>query len=230
MALDAYYNTDSSFYFGHGQVENGATYPTSYIPTNGSTVTRLADVCNNAGDSTIFNDDEGVLYAEMSSIANDSVVKKIKIKGIGGTNAQVTMSYHSNSNQLRCITFNGTTVKAQIIATIDNVERYNKIAYRYAEGNSVLYVNGVEIDSSNDTGLLSGITLTDITFSDTTDSPIYGNVRSLLYFNEALTDAELEKLTSSTATQVLNNYSTLLTRVGATYESSGLETKLNELL
>ena len=46
------------------QVEKGS-YATSYIPTNSSTVTRLADVCNNAGDSTIFNDAEGVLYAEI---------------------------------------------------------------------------------------------------------------------------------------------------------------------
>ena len=55
------------------------------------------------------------------------------------------------------------------------------------------------------------------------------NVRSLLYFNEALTDAELEALTSSNIDRVLKNYNRRGELLGATYESTHVKTKLNEL-
>ena len=46
------------------QVEAGS-YPTSLIHTSGSTVTRSADLANNAGNSDLINSTEGVLYAEI---------------------------------------------------------------------------------------------------------------------------------------------------------------------
>ena len=42
------------------------SYATSYIPTSGSTVTRAAETCNNSGNSEVFNDSEGVLFADIS--------------------------------------------------------------------------------------------------------------------------------------------------------------------
>ena len=43
------------------------SYATSYIPTNGATNTRLQDIANNSGNSTLINSTEGVLYAEIAS-------------------------------------------------------------------------------------------------------------------------------------------------------------------
>ena len=40
------------------------SYATSYIPTNGATNTRLQDIANNSGNSTLINSTEGVLYGE----------------------------------------------------------------------------------------------------------------------------------------------------------------------
>ena len=53
------------------QVEQ-QSYATSYIPTDGSTVTRNQDVCNNGGSLASINSTEGVLYAEISSLNGDS--------------------------------------------------------------------------------------------------------------------------------------------------------------
>ena len=46
------------------------SYATSYIPTNGATNTRLQDIANNSGNSTLINSTEGVLYAEIAAFEN----------------------------------------------------------------------------------------------------------------------------------------------------------------
>ena len=47
------------------------SYATSYIPTNGATNTRLQDIANNSGNSTLINSTEGVLYAEIAALADE---------------------------------------------------------------------------------------------------------------------------------------------------------------
>jgi hypothetical protein len=59
--------TDGYYIFG-AQLE-ALSYPTSYIPTNGSTVTRDGETCKDAGEAIDFSS-EGVLYAEIAALAN----------------------------------------------------------------------------------------------------------------------------------------------------------------
>ena len=220
----------NGIYVWGAQLEEGS-YPTSYIPTNGSTVTRLADVCNNAGDSTIFNDAEGVLYVDAMVSGDDgNFYSFISINDSSTDDDFVAIGYRPNNNTLFiAVRAADNTVFANQSISF-NFNEYYKIALKYKSGDSAIWINGVEVDTDTSTFTMSNLKELEFNYHTTSQYDFYGKVRSLLYFNEALTDAELEKLTSSTATQVLNNYSTLLTRVGATYESSGLETKLNELL
>ena len=55
-------------YYAFGSQGEELSYPTSYIPTTSSYVSRNADVCNNAGSSDLINSTEGVLYAEISQL------------------------------------------------------------------------------------------------------------------------------------------------------------------
>jgi len=69
-------NSNVEFYLFGAQLEQ-QSYPTSYIPTSGSTVTRAAETCNNSGNSEVFNDSEGVLFADISALANDLTYRMI---------------------------------------------------------------------------------------------------------------------------------------------------------
>ena len=52
---------------------------TSYIPTNGSTATRLADTASGSGNSEVFNDSEGVLFADIAALANDVTARRLSL-------------------------------------------------------------------------------------------------------------------------------------------------------
>ena len=59
----------SGVYLFMAQLEQGsyATSPTlTSLTAEGTTTTRVAEVCNGAGDASTFNDSEGVLMAEIS--------------------------------------------------------------------------------------------------------------------------------------------------------------------
>ena len=69
--------TSESVYIWGAQLESD--YKTSYIPTTTSSVTRLEETANGAGDASTFNDSEGVLMAEISAISDDNISKRISI-------------------------------------------------------------------------------------------------------------------------------------------------------
>ena len=51
----------------------------SYIPTQGTTVTRIADSVTGAGDVNTFNSEEGTLFVEMAALSNDGTDRTISI-------------------------------------------------------------------------------------------------------------------------------------------------------
>ena len=96
-------------YWGH-QLEEGS-YATSYIPTSGSAVTRVADVCNNAGNDQVINSTEGVLYAEISALADDSTDRRITISD-DTTNNRICIGFDNASNKIKYFLISSNTVQA----------------------------------------------------------------------------------------------------------------------
>ena len=184
-------------YFYGGQIEDG-NYPTSYIPTNGSAVTRSAETANGAGDSTTFGS-EGVLFAEISALVDDGTLRSIAITD-GTVNNIIVIRYNSylgNSSIDGIYVNNNVLTQAAIL--YPNTTDFTKIALSYQQGALKLYVNGVlEINVAlvvNDA--INWNTLQFDIGNGTQD--FYGNVRQVQSFNEVLTDADLETLTSWTS-------------------------------
>ena len=73
---------------------------------------------------------------------------------------------------------------------------FHKVAIKYEDNNSKLFVNGVQVGLTNTPATVpSGLNNLDFD-TGTGGSPFKGNVKCVAVFQEALTDAELEALTT----------------------------------
>jgi hypothetical protein len=163
------------------------SYATSYIPTNGASQTRAAETCNGAGTASTFNSTEGVLYAELKALSADGTNRYISLND-GTTSNRVNLFYDTN-NVLR-----GFITGISSMATSATITDTNKVAIKYKSGDIALWLNGVEVATKTDTISLSG--LSSLSFDQTGGLNWYGNVKDLRVYNEALTDAQLQTLTT----------------------------------
>ena len=188
-------NISRSAYVWGISVQN-SSYLTSYIPTNGSAVTRSAETANGSGDASTFNDSEGVLMAEISALSNDLSNRGITISD-GSVNNRVTMFYTNVSNAIQVKVVVGGSNSLNSYITIPNISLYNKFAIKYKQNDFSLYVNGFELITDTSGITFSNGTLTELAF-DRGDGgeDFYGNVKQIQYFDTALTDSDLETLTS----------------------------------
>jgi len=181
----------SGIYIWGPQVEAGS-YPTSYIPTSGSAVTRNADVANGAGDASTFNDSEGVLMVEARALANDGTYKNICLSD-GGLINRILIQYTPTANQINVvIIYSGG--QYLLSHTVSDVKNFSKFLIKYKVNDLALWVNGFEVDTSTNSNLPIG--LNTLSFDNTIGDVFYSNTKQLMTFKEALTDAELENLTS----------------------------------
>ena len=174
------------------QLEAGS-YATSYIPTAGSTVTRLGETANNAGDVNVFNSEEGVLYAEIAALANDGTYKQFTLNS-GTPNDSVRLMYTDIDNQIRYFVRRSASTQADITHTLTDATQFCKIAMVYKVNDFQLWVNGIKVGTDTNGTPPSGLSTID--FNDGgTSSYFYGKVKNVKVFNKALTDRELEILT-----------------------------------
>jgi len=193
-------NAQGSNVFWGAQLELGS-YPTSYIPTNGSQVTRVAETANGAGDASTFNDSEGVLFAEIKGfeeIPSDSGYITISSPSVSFDNA-LLMQFRSNGD-LRIYFGGSASSNIQFIAADINFTDNNKIAVQYDSigSNYKLFVNGVAIARYGLATNQSVVGLSELNLNYS-NLVALGNTKQIQYFDSALNDSDLETLTSWTS-------------------------------
>jgi len=180
----------------HPQEEVGS-YATSYIPTSGSSVTRSAEVADESGNSSVFNDSEGVFYAEIAALADDGTARRITISD--GTNSnRIVIAYHTVSNQFLYIIVVGNSVVASNVYTTTDTKDYHKVAVKYKENDFAFWVDGVERHSDSSGSTFPNGTLDQIQFTQGAGGGVYfyGKTKDLRVYDTALSDSELQALTS----------------------------------
>ena len=174
-----------------GQIEDGS-YATSYIQTNGSTVTRQADTASGSGNSEVFNGSEGVLFANIAALANTvSTFNSIGI-GSGLGNNRIGLGFKASSN---IYVYKQSASNAWLTNINIDIKLYNKVALSYNTNDNYFWLNGFKIASNNTVGDMSQPTSLGFEASYGGEQ-FYGNTKQIGYYDEILTDLELEKLTS----------------------------------
>jgi len=179
-------DASNSIYTWGAQIEAGS-YPTSYIPTSGSVVTRNADVCNSAGTSAEFNDSEGVLYLQTSMLSSNPDNSTFQIDDGTSTNS-VRIRFTTTTNQINGLLFSNVSGQPNIDYTANDVTNQNKVAIRYQVGQIDLFFNGFEVGTITGNATPTGF--------NNLSLGTEGIVKEVIAFNEALSDTELEALTS----------------------------------
>jgi hypothetical protein len=190
--------TARTIYLWGAQLEQGS-YATSYIPTQGATATRVDESCNGAGNDQVINSTEGVFYVEISALANDGEFKIVSFKN-SATNTYantINITYSSTANQIIAVYRVGTSSVVVLSKTLNNAIDFNKVAFKYKSGDFALWINGVKEGVNSNTTMISGVTLDEVTFYRSDNSSrFFGKTKDLRVYNTALTDAELQALTT----------------------------------
>ena len=171
-------------YIWGAQLEEGS-YPTSYIPTSGSAVTRSAETANGSGDADTFNDSEGVLMVETKFLVADTRL------GISNADNSDQVLFGNANGIFYRITENNANPITQFIG-VSEFENH-KIALKYKSTQTSIFVDGFELDTNITSYSLSGLNELALTAQG---SNLYGSTKQLQYYDSALTDSELETLTS----------------------------------
>lgn len=192
-AITMYSNAlGESMYLWGAQLE-ALSYATSYIPTDGTAVTRAAEVCNGAGDASTFNSAEGVLFIESSLLIDDDSNKYISLTDTADEN-KVQIDFDYSSSRIQYVVISDSVVYCNIKLTYVGTNT-DKIAVKWKVNDFAIWINGVEVGT--DTSGSAPISLDTLKFSSSSGGNNFeGNVKQLQVFKTALTDAELIALTS----------------------------------
>ena len=185
----------SGLYLWGAQLEQGS-YATSYIPTSGATSQRQSDVARGAGNSEVFNDSEGVLFANIAALADDDTTRRLSISD--GTNDDRILIGYSSSDRLQYVVSDGGSVVVNKLITVSDITLPTKTAFKYKLNDCAVWVNGFEVDTDIVATMPSGLNTLNFDQANGTEN-FYGKTKEMGVYDTALTDAELEALTSYTS-------------------------------
>jgi hypothetical protein len=144
----------------------------------------------------LINSTEGVLYAEIAALENG-----------GDDNRQISISDGTNDNVVILrLDLSDTSITSFIrgnagsyaIKTITGITKVNnnKIALAWNATNLRIWINGVESGSVAVNDLPIGLSEVNFSKAQNDGDFFYGKVKSLAVYKEALTDEQLQSLTT----------------------------------
>ena len=180
---------NSNLYIWGSQFEK-SQYPSSYTSTNGSIATRQADQVSNAGNSSTFNSQSGVLFIDSKAISD---VACLSVHDGTDVNRVSILQYVDISRFRFLIDNNGVN---QIDFYTDDfaVGLDFKIAVSYSTNNTSFFINGLEVATFNYGIMPSQGTFNQISFNLGSAGffDFYGKTKSVQVYD---TGVDIEQLT-----------------------------------
>ena len=188
--------TSGVYIFG-AQIE-AKSYPTSYIPTAGSAITRMRDLCDTQNLSQVIGQTEGAIFYDAilvhKSINTSEDLFELSIDN--GTNQNIFFINNYN-NTLTIGMKNGGSTQF-INNSFNPIEgaRY-KLAFAYKQNDFALYINGNQIatDTSGTVPAMNQITFGNY-YNNQTNLQNSVKVNDFKLYNTRLSNTELVKLTT----------------------------------
>jgi hypothetical protein len=179
-------------YVWGAQMEAGA-YATSYIPTLGTSVTRVADAASKTGISSLIGQTEGAVFFEIDQLADVSKLEGILYLSDGTSTTDYINFYFAFSNILYCdVAVGGVTQASFNLGTITTL---TKIALAYKANDFAVYKNGVQIGTDNSGSVPTTNKLT-LGATQVGSAVMKGVFAQALLFKTRLTNAQLAELTT----------------------------------
>ena len=171
------------------QLEQSASYASSYIPTYGTSTTRVQDSCSKTGISELIGQTEGTLFLE------------IEYSTLSGLN--MFLSIRPNPSNKVEVYRDGGTIYGEVAASSSvslNASKAvgtHKIAFAYKSGSSALYIDGVLVGQST-VAFTYSATLADLFINQRSGGTLVeaANYKQILLFKTRLTNDELADLTT----------------------------------
>jgi len=185
----------SGVYIYGAQLELGS-YPTSYIPTYGTSVTRAADSCSKTGISNLIGQTEGTMFVEYDQNRIGQLATRRIMSLTDGDIYNRIVVYISSSNKIDFYVRNssGNLFLGTSIST--DTKGNHKIAAAYKDGDYTVYLDGVEIISGAGTsGTIPACNRIDLG-SQITANDLFEPINQAILFPTRLTNSELAALTT----------------------------------
>ena len=176
------------------QMEAGS-YATSYIPTYGSSVTRVVEATEKTGISDLIGQTEGTLFVEFEYNSTKDHYWPI-VTLMGSSTAELIEIYGGpNSNSMALVMIDNGSNQFSVNTPLSFGA--HKVAIAYAENNTAAYVDGVLLGSVDTSCTIPALTQMAIGKFSYTSSYAYGDsIKQTLLFKTRLSNEELAALTT----------------------------------
>ena len=173
------------------------SFSTSYIPTEGSQVTRNQDLCTNGGSLASINSTEGTLYFEGAALRETNDNLQFLSLGSGSyTSNSVYLQLRAAPNQFAVWAYSNNLNQLADVFSVTDITEFNKIAISYKLNDFKVYVNGSIVYTNTTYNPPTANSLNVLQFTRDTSLPFFGKTKALAVWKEALSDAELTELTT----------------------------------
>ena len=186
--------TDGGYAWG-AQLEAGS-YPTSYIPTEGSAVTRLADSIEQiVPDGLIGQTELTIFYQGIVEIlgGNDGHAISLSQSANASGSSRILLYRNSSNGNMYVYVQDATTqFNTALLANI-NPQINDKYAIAIKDNDLVVYCNGVKVSENN----YGTIPATQYLIFNKWNNQMYGQnkINQVKLYNTRLSNSELETLT-----------------------------------
>ena len=185
----------NSYGYFYGLQAEDASYPTSYIPTYGASVTRSLDSCVATSVSDLIGQNQGTMFVDItinniSGQTNDPI--PISLKGSGSTNSYISLY---DNGRVQAVHYGFGSIQANInLPSYGLTDGRHKFAFVYSDNDFKLYIDGA-LAGSDTSGLVDAQSDVHLGYYNTAFNGTIKNHQALL-FTTALTDSECIALTT----------------------------------